>query len=278
MATIILPASNVANIRTFDLIADILTILGSTTTTFWPFLENGGQNVRSYGEGIRELIPADEAAARNLQDEFEPHKHPGGVHSYYIIRSSNNHLRGTDDAAYTFGNGAADSVFSIGAWVLPREGASVKDIIAKWDESGGAGFEVREWHMQLLATELCQLQLRDESAADPAIVSQSNTTALTLNQWNFIVFTYSGVGGANAHNGINAFLNGALDNGGSSGAANYVAMEDLATPLLIGAGDLTAAPTNEFEGRIALPFVCGTELTATQIAELHDLTRRLLGI
>lgn len=277
MATVILPESNVANIRTFDLLDEFVAILGATSTTLWPFLERDGQVIRSYGEGIRDLIPADEAAARSLEAEFEPHRHPGGIHSLHIVRATNNHLRGTDDAAYTFGDGANDSPFSVGAFVLPRDGANINDILSKWDVSGGGGAEVREWRLGLQANETCMIQLHDESAAANTIVA-SNATALTLNQWSFIIMTYDGSGGPGANDGLTAYLNGAEDTGGNVGDANYTAMEDTATPLLIGASDVTAAPLNEFEGRIALPFVCGAELAATQVAEVNRLGRRLLGL
>ena len=58
----------------------------------------------------------------------------------------------------------------------------------------------------------------------------------------------------------------------------YVAMENTATPLTIGCSGVTATPVAEFHGRMALPFVCGKALSSTEVVDVYDLGRLLMGL
>jgi hypothetical protein len=55
-------------------------------------------------------------------------------------------------------------------------------------------------------------------------------------------------------------------------------MENTATPLLVGSSGVSATPVNEFHGRMALPFICGKELTAAEVVTLRDIMRPMVGI
>jgi hypothetical protein len=113
--------------RTYDLLDKIVTILGGTKMAFYPFLSAGssstGGEVFPYGSGNDGLvlIARDEAAARALWSEFAPIALSGGTYAYYIDSSANNHLAAADNAAYTHGNGTADTAVSWGAWIMPTE-------------------------------------------------------------------------------------------------------------------------------------------------------------
>ena len=280
MATVILPASITANLRTFDILDQMAAVLGSVRTTIWPFLESVDSEIRSYAESVHVLTSSD-GAARLLEAEFSPVQHPGGIHSYNIVRGDSNHLAGTDDDDFSPVVGAVDVAFSVGAWVMPTLAGTQQTLLAKFDVAGS----LREWQLGLSAAELINFELFDESIADAnASVAAPGTTALTLNQWAFVVATYGGQGGlpgfAASTMTLTVYLNGADDTGtvAGSGADAYVDMENTATLLMVAAADDTAGPTFELEGRIALPFICGRELSATQVSELHSLGRRLLGL
>lgn len=280
MATVILPASITANVRTFNILDQMVAVLGSVRTTIWPFLESVDSEIRSYGESVHALTSSD-GAARLLEAEFSPVQHPGGIHSYHIVRADNNHLAGLDDDDFSPVVAAVDVAFSVGAWILPTLAGTQQTLLAKFDVAG----TLREWQLGLSAAELINFELFDESIADAnASVAAPGVTTLPLNEWAFVVATYGGQGGnpgfAGSAMSLAVYLNGRDDTGtvAGSGADAYVDMENTATPLMVGAADDTAAPTFELDGRIALPFFCGRELSSTQVSELHSLGRRLLGL
>lgn len=270
-----------ANVRTFDLLDQMATILGSTRTILLPCLASVAQVVQSYGEDVHDFTPSDAGGGVALEAEFIPFRHVGGIFSYFFDRSVDNHLAGTDHVDFSAISGGVDAPFSVGAFCLPRLAGTQQTLWAKYDVAG----TLREWRLGLDATEQIEFELFDESVADAdAAVTAPGATALALNQWASVIGTYGGQGGAPGYGGsamsLAVYLNGADDTGvvAGSGGDNYVDMEDTATPPLIGAADDQAAPTFEWEGRIALPFVCGKELSAAEAAEIDRLGRLLLGL
>lgn len=267
--------------RTFVELDAIISILGSTRTVFFPFLTAVGQVVQSYEENVHDLTSTDEAAARNLEDEFIPYKHEGGVFSYFFDRSANNHLAASDSGDYSAISGGVDAAFSVGAWCLPRLTGTQQMLFAKYDVAG----TLREWQLGLDASEQILFELFDESIADAnADVTAPGATALTVNEWSFVVGTYNGAGGAPGYAtssmSLAVYLNGVDDTGtvAGGGGDDYEDMENTATDPTIGCADDTAAPTFEWEGRIALPFICGKALSANEVAQLYGIGQRLLGL
>jgi len=259
-----------AEIATFDILQQMAAILGGTKTTFWPFLEGLDQNVRSYYEGVRDLTSKSGGATNILETAFEPYRHPGGVHSYLFDSAASSHLGGSDDDAYSFGDGTIDSPFSVGAWILPRL-VGPRTIIAKYDPGVGVA---REWDFRFTAASLFGLELYDESADATEIAG--STTALTLNRWASVIAAYDG---GETSPVINLYFNGVLDNDGSSAETGaYVAMENTATPPVIGARGLSTLPVQLFNGRIALPFICGKQISAAEALSLYQLGRQLVGV
>lgn len=245
---------------------DILTILGTTKTSLWPFWEKTGVLVT--GIGLGDVIPSETAgAAEALEDDFAPVVMPGGVCSYHFHPTGDHHLAGIDSAAYTFGDASVDAPFSVGAWIRPNAIAS-NTIMAKYSET------VREWRFWIDAAGLLDLELYDESADTTEIAT--STLALTQGQMQFVVASYDGGETAPV---VNLYVNGALANDGSTAETGaYVAMEDTATPLTVGCSGVTATPVNEFHGRIALPFICGKALSAAEVLSLYALTKPMVGL
>lgn len=251
----------------------IVSILGTTRTTFFPLLEGEGVNLESYRNESENLVPTE-----ILGEGFQPVRHAGGIHSYFFQRAADAHLAGNDAANYSQ-FGGTDAAFSVGAWVLPTLTGTQQTILSKYDVAG----TLREYQFYLDASENFILELFDESITDAnaAVLATSGST-LTVQTWAFVVIVYNGEGGAPGSSGTTfaAYLNGVDDVAVVSGTGSdgYVDMEDTATPFMIGAADDTAAPTFEFEGRIALPFVCGQALSVQDVAQLYGLGRRLLGL
>ncbi len=270
MATVILPESITANIRTFDLLDQIVAILGTTKMTFFPFLlhenGNGVTPIRAYNS-LHFLNPHDESGvARTLQTEHMPYRHPGGVHSYNFNVGDSLNLRGDDHADYEF---PANAAFSVGCWILPRDITTVT-LMGKYDIN-----TQREWRLQLDATSNLELESFDETNNESRI--GAGDTAIVADEWSFVVATTDG---ADADASMSFFLNGAGDGSGNTESdAAYADQPGTTASLIIGATHTTTpAVTNLFTGRIALPFITGTELSATQVSELDRLGRRLLGL
>lgn len=253
---------------TFTLLDEIVAILGSTKTTFWPFLETTGTVLSSYKESVHPVTQVDGGV-----QGFYPRRHRGGVHSLYFNDADSQMLLGEDHADFEFGDAALDAPFSVGAWVYPTDDTG-HVIMGKYQEGVP---EAREWQLQIIAaTNVYRMCICDESA--DGFEEGDGTTALAMNEWAFIVAAYDG---DEADPEMFMYLNGAVDSDGTTTETGvYTAMEPLAGHLSIGARTLNAALTAhaEFEGRIALPFVCGKQLSAIEVRNLYGLGARLLGI
>lgn len=247
---------------------DILAVLGATKASLWPFWERTGQLVT--GIGVGDLTPAETGgAAEDLEHDFAPLQLPCGLCSYHFHPTGDHHLAGIDHANYTFGSGVADSAFSVGAWIRPTDIAS-NVIMSKYDAGGTA----REWRLWIDATGKLALDLYDESADTTEIATA--TAALTAGQLVMVTATYDGT---ETDPAVALYVGATQVNDGTTTETGaYVAMEDTATPLLIGASGTTAAPAGEFHGRIALPWICGTALTAAQVSSLYAYTAPMVGI
>src|SRR3990167_5188621 len=100
--------SNLGTWRPLALLNGILSVLGTTTPSLWPFLEKTGVLVS--GIAIGDLIPSETGgAAEALEDDFAPVLHPGGVYSYHFHPTGDHHLAGIDHANFSFGNGTVDT-------------------------------------------------------------------------------------------------------------------------------------------------------------------------
>jgi hypothetical protein len=254
--------------ETFKALSTIMSILGTTAPSLWPCLERTGGLVS--GLSVGDLVSAETGGvAEALEDDFAPVEHAGKVHSYHFHPTGDHHLAGIDHANFSFGDGLNDSPFSVGAWILPNAIAS-NVIIAKYDAAGN----LEEWRFWIGATGLLTFELHDASV--PASEVAASASALVLGQQHFVCATYDGGETAPV---VNLYVDGTLVNDGTTVETGaYVAMEATATPLTVGCDGVTALPTNEFHGRIALPFVTGKALTAAEVRQLFDLYRLLLGV
>ena len=247
----------------------IMTILGTTTATLWPFHENTGEVIGAVGAGPR-LIPSETAAAGEaLEDDFAPQLLPSGLYAYYFSNLEDQHLAvGADDANFHFDG---DVPFSVGCWIQPQDIATV-GLIAVMDTAGNA----EEWAFRIDGSGKLELELHDASASTKEVAVSD--TAVVQGQWVFAVVTYDGTATEPV---IKFYQNGVIDSTTPFGATEtgaYAEMEDKSTPLTIGCCGVTALPTQEFTGRMALPFVTGKELTAVNVSDFYALTKPLVGM
>ena len=255
--------------RTFARLNDIVTVLGGTKMAFWPFLNGGGGNTYPYGSGNDGILLA--ANTSTLELVFDPVRHEGGVYSY-MNDSATANLAAADNANFTHGNATVDTAFSIGIWILMQEAVgTARSLMAKYGSTG----TLREYDFRFGTDGKLVAELYDESA-DTTEIATSAGTALTPWIWQFCTMTYDGNEAAPV---INLYINAtSVHDGTSVESGGYVAMENTATPLLIGAKGLTAAAATGFIGRIALPFITGKELTAAEVGQIYSIGQQLLGV
>ena len=253
---------------TFQYLDEIMTILGTTKATLFPFLmhEGGDGNVpiRAY-KSARSLSPHDESGSdHTLQSENYPYRHAGGVHSYMLHSSDNANLRGEDSLDYEF---PINTVQSVGCWIYAEDITTVT-LLSKYDVN-----VQRHWRLELNGTSKIEFETYDESAN--ADRTGASDTAVTAREWAFIVVTYDGV---NSDASMAFYLNGAADGTGNTKTGAYLSQDVASAVFVIGATlNTTPAVTNLFHGRLALPFVTGKELSAIEVSRLYNIGRLLLG-
>lgn len=262
------PIGGMGQWETFRAVSGIMSVLGTTKPSLWPFLEGTGTLIS--GLSVGDLGAAETGgAAEALEDDFAPVEHAGKVFSYHFHPTGDHHLAGIDHNNYSFGDAAVDVPFSVGAWILPNAIAN-NVIIGKYDSAGN----LEEWRFWIDAAGKLSLELHDASASATEIAA--STAALVVGQQHFVVAAYDGTETAPV---VNLYVDGVLANDGSTTETGaYTAMENTAAPLTVGCSGVTALPVAAFHGRIAMPFVTGKVLTAAEVGQLFDLYRLLLGV
>lgn len=249
------------SVPTFKYLDQIVTVLGSTKTFLWPFLEATGTLITTYKNENHRLTATDGGA-----NGFHPFKHAGEIHSYLFTTSDDQHLLGADDANASFGSNAA---MSVGAWILPEDITTVT-ILSKYDVNAQ-----REYRLGLDGTSKIELEAYDETNDQDR--TGASDTAVTADQWSFVCVTFDG---ADADTGMTFYLNGAADGtGNTESGAGWASLQDTTSEIVIGA-NMTTSPAveREFQGRIALPFICGQELSAANVNTIYGLGQKLLGV
>jgi hypothetical protein len=248
---------------------DIMTVLGTTKPSLWPFWEASGGLVS--GISVGDLVPSETAgAAEALEDDFAPLMLPSGLYSYHFHPTGDHHLAGIDSTNYSFGDGSVDAAFSVGAWVRPN--AIVTNVImGKYDSAGN----LEEWRFFIDSNGKLSLELHDASASATEIAVSDS--ALTIGQWIHVVATYDG---GETSPVVLLYINGTASNGDgpTTESGTYTAMENTAAPLTVGCSGVTATPVAEFHGRIAMPFLTGKALTAAEVQTLYGYTAPMVGV
>lgn len=259
-------------LKTFSLLDQIITVLGSTKSTFFPFLESTGGSlvedpIRSYKNNQHELISRDEAGVRTLELYFSPFQHVGGVHSYDFDAGTEQYLLGTADTNTGFPSNAD---FSVGAWIYPRDVTGVT-ILSKYDIANQ-----REWRMMVDGSKKISLEVLDETEGTNGTRIGASDSDVVIDAWNFVVVTTDN---NDSDASMTFYLNGAADGSGNSETGTYNDSPDSSGELAIGVTLNTNPATSAlFDGRIALPFITGKELTAANVATIYGIGRTLLGL
>ncbi len=155
----------------------------------------------------------------------------------------------TQHPDFEFGDGTDDSPFSVAVWADYQEDGGDQILVRK-------GFEA-EWRLRMITGGKVRFSIYDDDVnADHTVTTQDGTA----DGWRFIVVTYDGRGGTNAHLGIKIYVDWVAVATSSVSTGTYVAMED--TPN----NDIVVGP--DWEGKIDNIAVFSKELTAVEVASL----------
>jgi len=248
-------------VKTYDLLDQIITLLGTTKTSFWPFLEPDGAIVGTYKGNAAPGVATDSGV-----DGLQVHRHVGSVHSVHFDSTDSQHILVPDEANLSI-LAASGVPISIGCWFYAEAGSST--LISKYDTN-----DKREYKLTLNADPDIVFEIYDESEDDTFVTTID--TALSLEQWYSVVVTWSGATPSQADYAV--YIDGSsVNETGSAVGAAFSAVEDLTGDFVIGGDLATGSVDNCFDGWIAMPFVTGGLLTAANVASLYNIGKTLLG-
>ena len=259
---------------TFDyqLLKTYIDLLGSNIIFFLPMLEQ--DPAITVLENIDHGPRSHHFATTAAFDNDPAHR---GLMLAQRYNGTDEGLISADHADYTFGNGAADSVFSVGCWFNALSSAvDLEQFISKYD---GAVATNLEWEFGLDTAGKVNFICHDDSV--PASIGRRYDTAITDNTWYFVVGTYDAT---EASTGVDIYLATATASSISAvddtfvQAGAYTAMEDKGAAVTIGyAEDDGAGAGDFFEGSLWGPFLVAEEMTSTKITNLFNQGKKLLG-
>ena len=180
---------------------------------------------------------------------------------------------GTDDEAdtpdlarFSFGDGNADQPFSIVALVNPDTVAAGDRVLLAKENSAAA----EEYRFQI-ATANPELVLTDESAS--AIISVIASTVSVVGTWTLVAATYDGSG---SNMGLNIYTDGVSDISSRSASGTYVAMENTAALVHLGARYTTKETF--LNGKMAFVALTGKALSPDENLAIKELVNAVADL
>ena len=181
----------------------------------------------------------------------------------------------SDSNLFSFGDGTADSSFTISTWVYSSGGATINKYLLNKDD----GSSNSEWQLYLrypgsgTATDpsFC---MNDESSG--GYECRSSSADLSSNTWYHVLVTYDGRGGASASDGLRIYVNGARSDDTTLGGGSYVAMENLTAGVTM--ADYGSDAQNwDFNGRLDDVRIYNRALSPTEVSQLYTFAPGPVG-
>ena len=164
-----------------------------------------------------------------------------------------------DNDNLSFGNGTTDSPFSISLWVKLSGTNTIEAPLSKY------GIESKREYIVYIVNQKVRLLINDSSNEAPRFVETSS--AISVGSWVHIICVYNGVGGNNAQNGMQIYINGSLSSTTSFASGTYVAMENSSQTFQIGRYFNGA---QYFAGNMDEVAIFNSELSASDITSIYN--------
>lgn len=166
-----------------------------------------------------------------------------------------------DNVKHSFGNGTADSPFSIVAWIYVTTTGVRQTILAKYDTS-----DKREWRFEIGGAKQLLLTLYDESADKYAYTLSNDALA---DGWHCVAATYDGRGSSTAANGITLYDDGLAVSSIATNDGSYVAMENLTGKVSIGARYSAGVLAYYWADKIDNVGIFNKELSSAEVTAIY---------
>jgi hypothetical protein len=167
-----------------------------------------------------------------------------------------------DASSFSFGDGTDDNPFTLSAWIKTTGSpASFAGIISK-----DLDYPNREYTLGMLPSGKLRIFIKDQGGNNQQSIDSTNS--VTDDFWHFVVATYDGRGGSNAADGLNLYIDGALETPTNVIKQTYTAMKDTGAPLRI--GKYANSPNLHFKGDIDEFTLWDKSLTLGEIQNLYS--------
>lgn len=235
-----------------DFVAQLGLILGDARLIWLP---TGSETTTSTDQSLNgRTVTYDATIAARLSQQGKGYK--------VSFNGTSQYGQTPDVTNLSFGNGSADSAFSIVALANVTNTAASRALVCKY--AGSA----REWLFQINTSDALLMALYDESV--DIQVTRTSDSAITQGSLRLFGGTYSAAtGGATAANDITLYQDGLAIASTASNNASYVAMEDTAAVVAIGA--LSTLLANFHSGDMAMVAVCQKALSASDHWNIRKL-------
>lgn len=188
-----------------------------------------------------------------------------GVNDYVNLGNGND---------FSFGDGSNDEAVTWFGVIEVVDSVATQIVISKRDDTSGS--TMREWVLHILSDEKMRITQYDESADTYCYRRTDYGISIGLHSY---VVTSPGDGGANAMDNVKFYIDGTLAVSTAANSGTYVAIENLATPVLIGAYKAsTGTMSGYFKGDNALTGIDGSEWSAFDTHRFHQLCKGLYGL
>jgi len=192
----------------------------------------------------------------------------------YRFNGTNEGIDSADNDLFSMGaDGTApnEPAFSIGGMYKLNANAS-QTFLSRFDVTVAA--EETEWWLFTGGAGTLSMRIYDDVGT--VAIGRTFTTALSINEWLFIVATYDA---SRVNSGITLYVNGVAVDDANNSAGVYTAMHNEAVDTVV--GFMTGgggASDNFLNGFSWGEFQTAKELSAVEAVQLTDLYRRLLGL
>ena len=154
----------------------------------------------------------------------------------------------------SFGNGSTDSPFSISAWINMNSINKFR-ILSKYEAPN------YEYQFDVGSSSKLELYIFDGTKYRARLFN----TPLNTGQWYHVAATYSGVGGANAQDGIKIYVDGVRVDDTTDTNGTYVAMHNTTADVYI--GQIASTFANGAMDEVA---IFSSELSQSDITSIYN--------
>jgi hypothetical protein len=245
-----------------NIITQLLPILGDVKGLY-PLVDNGSSTVVTDYSSYVNTATASHAntGAWGIAPLIK------GCSSVYTMSSANaEYVYINDDDDFTFGNGTTDSPFTIVTVINPASFSSYGRCLM-----GKTEYSPMEWNLELQPTGFLHWGIFDQSE-NAWLFRNTPASTITAGNWYIIVCTYDGSGTVG---GLKIYVNGVRVDNASDTGGSYVAMENTAARVGIGAyGNGNAT----IDGKQSWSIVTAKELSALEVWQVTQILKSALEL